>query len=112
LNTNTPPLRNHTHYQVAQKANAQTKTHHRVCLPQHTGRLRRIKHENPIKQMGKGQITATAPLTVLLSLPKFPPSARLPLNVKLAGLVYNDSLKHGKKFVVTQFFGFRFIDVN
>ena len=41
-----PTLRNHTHCQVAQKANAQTKTCQRVWLPQHTGRQRRIKHEN------------------------------------------------------------------
>jgi len=28
------------------KADTQTKTCQRVCLPQHTDRLRRIKHEN------------------------------------------------------------------
>jgi len=41
-----PTLRNHTHCQVAQNASAQTKTYQRVWLPQHTDRLRRIKHEN------------------------------------------------------------------
>src|SRR5690554_4896561 len=41
-----PTLRNHTHCQVSQKANAQTNTCQRVWLPQHTGRQRRIKHEN------------------------------------------------------------------
>jgi ankyrin repeat protein len=39
-------LRIHTHCQVAQKADAQTKTCQRVWLPQHTDRLLRIKHEN------------------------------------------------------------------
>ena len=38
--------RNHTHCQVAQKADTQTKTCQRVWLPQHTDKLRRIKHEN------------------------------------------------------------------
>ena len=41
-----PSLRNHTHCQVAQKADTQTKTCQRVWLPQPTDRLRRIKHEN------------------------------------------------------------------
>jgi len=41
-----PSLRNHTHCQVAQKADTQTKTCQRVWLPQHTDRLRRKKHEN------------------------------------------------------------------
>ncbi len=31
-------LRSHTHWQVAQKANTQTKTCQRVCLPYRTGR--------------------------------------------------------------------------
>jgi len=38
-------LRSHTHLQATQ-AKTQTKTCQRVCLPQHTDRLRRIKHEN------------------------------------------------------------------
>jgi|GEM_PF-1280929 len=41
-----PSLLIHTHFQVAQKANAQTKTCQRVWLPTHTDRQRRIKHEN------------------------------------------------------------------
>ncbi len=41
-----PSLHNHTHCQVAQKADTQTKTCQRVWLPHHTDRLRRIKHEN------------------------------------------------------------------
>jgi hypothetical protein len=41
-----PSLRNHTHCQVAQESDTQTKTCQRECLPQHTGRLRKIKHEN------------------------------------------------------------------
>jgi len=41
-----PPLRNHTHCQVAQKAAPQSKTCQKVWLSQHTERLRRIKHEN------------------------------------------------------------------
>jgi len=41
-----PNLRNHTHCQVAQKSDTQTKTCQRVWLPRHTDRLRRIKHEN------------------------------------------------------------------
>lgn len=41
-----PALRIHTHCQVAQKADTQTKTCQRVWLPQHTDRLWRIKHEN------------------------------------------------------------------
>ena len=39
-------LHNHTHWQVAQNANSQSKTCQRVWLLQHTDRLRRIKHEN------------------------------------------------------------------
>jgi len=42
---NMPTLHNHTHCQVAE-AIAQSKTCQRVWLPQHTYRLRRIKHEN------------------------------------------------------------------
>ncbi len=41
-----PTLRNHTHCQVAQKTDAQAKTCQRVWLPNRTGRLQRIKHEN------------------------------------------------------------------
>ena len=41
-----PTLRNHTHCQIAQKTDTQTKTCQRVWLPHHTVRLRRIKHEN------------------------------------------------------------------
>ena len=41
-----PTLRIHTHCQVAQKADTQTKTCQRVWLPHRTDRLRRIKHEN------------------------------------------------------------------
>ncbi len=41
-----PSLRNPTHCQVAQKSDPQAKTCQRVWLPQHTDRLRRIKHEN------------------------------------------------------------------
>jgi len=41
-----PTLRIHTHCQVAQKADAQTKTCQRVWLSHHTDRLRGIKHEN------------------------------------------------------------------
>ena len=40
------PLRNHTHCQVAQKADAQTKTCQRVWLLQRTERQQIIKHEN------------------------------------------------------------------
>ena len=39
-------LRNHTHCQVAQNADTQTKTCQRVWLLQHTVRQRKIKHEN------------------------------------------------------------------
>ena len=41
-----PTLRKHTHCQVAQIADTQAKTCQRVCLPQHTDRQRKIKHEN------------------------------------------------------------------
>jgi len=44
-----PTLRNHTHCQVDQEADTHTKTCQRVWLPQHTDRLRRIKHENTIR---------------------------------------------------------------
>jgi len=46
INKNLTLLRNHTHCQVAQNADPQTKTCQRVWLPQHTDRLQRIKHEN------------------------------------------------------------------
>lgn len=46
MTSNNSTLRNHTHWQVAQKADTQTKTYQRIWLPQHTDRLRRIKHEN------------------------------------------------------------------
>ncbi len=45
-------LRNHTHCQVAQKADTQTKTCQRVWLPQHTDKQRRRKHENLTKNIG------------------------------------------------------------
>ena len=41
-----PPLRIHTHCQVAQKADTQTKTCQRVWLHKRTERQRVIKHEN------------------------------------------------------------------
>ena len=41
-----PTLRNHTHCQVAQIADTQTKTCQRVWLPHCADRLREIKHEN------------------------------------------------------------------
>ena len=44
-----PPLRNHTHCQVAQKADTKSKTCQRVWPPQLTDRLHRIKHENLTK---------------------------------------------------------------
>ncbi len=42
-------LHTHTHCQVAQKAETQTKTCQRVWLPQCTDRLLKIKHENLTK---------------------------------------------------------------
>jgi|LSQX01.1.fsa_nt_gb hypothetical protein len=41
-----PPLRTHTHCQVAQKADTQTKTCQKVWLPKRTGGQKTIKHEN------------------------------------------------------------------
>lgn len=41
-----PTLRDHTHCQVAQIADTQTKTCQRGWLPRHTYRLQRLKHEN------------------------------------------------------------------
>ena len=43
-----PLLCIHTHCQVAQIADTQSKTCQRVLLPQHTVGLRKIKHENTI----------------------------------------------------------------
>ena len=44
-------LRIHTHCQVAQKTDAQTKTCQRVWLPNPTERQRIIKHENTTRYM-------------------------------------------------------------
>ena len=41
-----PTLRKHTHCQVAQIADTQTKTCQRVCLLQHMDKRRKIKHKN------------------------------------------------------------------
>lgn len=40
-----PTLRSHTHWQVAQKADTQTKTCQRVCLPQRTAERQCSKNE-------------------------------------------------------------------
>ena len=61
-------LCNHTHCQVAQEADTQTKTCQRVWLPQHTDRLRRIKHENTtmcIVHKGFRGFRAASPASIL-----------------------------------------------
>jgi hypothetical protein len=44
-----PALRIHTHCQVAQNTDTQTKTCQRVRLPKRSGRQQIIKHENTIE---------------------------------------------------------------
>ncbi len=41
----------HTHRQVAQKANTQTKTCQRICLPQRTRRMRAKLIDNEINKI-------------------------------------------------------------
>jgi hypothetical protein len=63
-----PNLRNHTHCQVAQIADTQTKTCQRVWLPNRTDRQRRIKHENTtmcIVHKGFRGFRAISPASIL-----------------------------------------------
>ena len=48
-----PSLRNQAHWLVAQKSQPTTKTIQRAWLPQPTGRLQIIKHENTTRNIRK-----------------------------------------------------------
>jgi hypothetical protein len=63
-----PTLRNHTHCQVAQNADAQTKTCQRVWLLQPIGRQWKTKHENTtmcIIHKGFSGFRAVSPASIL-----------------------------------------------